>query len=184
MDLLTALFDGWAGIIEIVIAVPIMYIAIIIAIRIVGKRSTSQMNNFDWVVTVAIGSLTASGIVIDSVSIIEALTAIFLLLAAQYLLTKGILSSNTLAKLVKTSPTLLVHDGHFIDEALRRERVTPSEVRASFRENGVISLDEAKWGFLESDVSFSVISRGDRDFSKAQFEAVSNFPPKVSDKRA
>ncbi|MEM6353645.1 MAG: YetF domain-containing protein [Cyanobacteria bacterium P01_D01_bin.14] len=178
MDVLAALFDGWSGIIKILIAAPVMYVAVIAAIRIVGKRSTSQMNNFDWVVTVAIGSLTASGIILDSVTVIEALTAIALLLGAQYLLTKSILSSDTLAKLVKTSPTLLVHDGHFVYEALRRERVTPSEVMAALRENGLISIDEAKWVILETDATFSVIPKGDRDFSKAKFEAVSNFPPK------
>lgn len=67
MDLLAVLFDGWEGIINFFLAAPVMYMPVILAIRITGKRSTSQMNNFDWIVTVAIGSLTASEIIIDSV---------------------------------------------------------------------------------------------------------------------
>ncbi|MEM7768968.1 MAG: YetF domain-containing protein [Cyanobacteria bacterium P01_A01_bin.37] len=178
MNILAALFDGWEGVIKIAIATPIMYVAVITAIRIVGKRSTSQMNNFDWVVTVAIGSITASGIILDSVTVIEALTAIALLLGAQYLLTKRIMSSKILAKLVKTSPALLVHNGQFLHDALRRERVTTSEVMAALRENGLIHLEEAQWVILETDATFSVIPKDDRDFSKAQFEEISNFPPR------
>ena len=44
MDLFKALFDGWEGILKILIAAPIMYIAVVGAIRIMGKRATSQMN--------------------------------------------------------------------------------------------------------------------------------------------
>ncbi|MEM1256027.1 MAG: YetF domain-containing protein [Cyanobacteria bacterium P01_H01_bin.21] len=176
MDLLSALFDGWEGIIKICIAAPIMYVFVVAAIRIVGKRSTSQMNNFDWIVTVAIGSLTASGIILDSVTVSEAFMAIALLLGAQYLLTKGLFASGRLTKLAKARPTLLVHDGQFIHEAMKKERVMDSEIMAALRENGLISVTEAKWVILENDATLSVIPKGDRDFSKAQFEHVSGFP--------
>ncbi|MEM8810585.1 MAG: YetF domain-containing protein [Cyanobacteria bacterium P01_G01_bin.38] len=177
MDLLAALFDGWEGIIKICIAAPIMYLAVVAAIRVAGKRSTSQMNNFDWIVTVAVGSLTASGIILDSVTVAEALTAIALLLGAQYLLTKGFLASGRLTKLARARPTLLVHNGQFIHEALQRERVMTSEVMAALRENGLVNIQEAQWVILETDATFSVIPKSDRDFSKAQFENISGFPP-------
>lgn len=179
MDLLAALFDGWEGIIKICIAAPIMYVSVVVAIRIAGKRSTSQMNNFDWIVTVAIGSLTASGIILDSVSISEALLAIALLLGAQYLLTKGFLASGKLTKLAKASPTLLVYKGQFIQPAMETERVRASEVMAALRKQGLISVEEAQYVVLETNATFSVIPKDDRDFSKTQFEDVSGFPPEL-----
>lgn len=179
MDLSSALFDGWEGIIKICIAAPLVYAFVVLAIRITGKRSTSQMNNFDWIVTVAIGSITASGIILDSVTVSEALTAITLLLGAQYFLTKALLASSALTKLVKASPTLVVHDGQFIRRAMRKERVMTSEVMAALRENGLFCIEDAQWVILETDATFSVIPKGDRDFSKAQFENISGFPPQA-----
>lgn len=179
MDLLAALFDGWEGIIKICIAAPIMYVSVVAAIRIAGKRSTSQMNNFDWIVTVAIGSLTASGIILDSVSISEALLAIALLLGAQYLLTKGFIASGKLTKLAKASPTLLVYKGQFIQPAMEKERVRRSEVMAALRKQGLISVEEAQYVVLETNATFSVIPKDDRDFCKTQFEDVSGFPPEL-----
>ncbi len=176
MDLLlSALFDGWTGVVKIAITAPIMYFGVVIAIRIVGKRSTSQMNNFDWVVTVAIGALTASGIVSDSVTVLEALTAIATLLGSQYLLTKGVFAFDKVTKLVKSNPTLLVDNGRFVDEAMRQERVTKSEVMSALRGQGLINVEEAKWVILETNATFSVIPKSDRDFSNAEFEAVPAF---------
>jgi len=177
MNVLEALFDGWEGIIEVLLAAPIIYVAVILAIRLTGKRSTSQMNNFDWIVTVAIGSLTASGIVIESVSVLEAITAIAFLLGAQYLVTKGIFVSDTLTKVTKASPTLLVHNGEMIREALKQERVTPDEIMAAVRENGLLRMEDVQWVILETDATLSVIPRDDRDFSGAQFDDVRGFPP-------
>lgn len=175
MDLLSALFDGWEGIIKVCIAAPLMYSFVIAAIRIIGKRSTSQMNNFDWIVTVAVGSLTASGIILDSVTVSEAFVAIALLLLAQYLLTKGFLASGKLTKIAKAKPALLVRDGQFIDEAMDEERVLQSEVMAALRKKGLISVEEVQWVILEADATFSIIPKGDRDFSKAEFKDVSGF---------
>ena len=64
-------FDGWGGLLRILIAGPVIYLAIIVFIRFSGKRSTSQMNNFDWLVTVALGSLIASGIIVENVTVAE-----------------------------------------------------------------------------------------------------------------
>lgn len=177
MDVLSALFDGWEGIVKICIAAPIMYVFVVAAIRIAGKRSTSQMNNFDWIVTVAIGSLTASGIILDSVTVAEALSAITLLLAAQYLLTRGFLASGKLMKLARANPTLLVYKGEFIHSAMDRERVMPPEILSALRENGLVNVEEAQYVVLENDATFSVIPKGDRDLSKPQFDDVLGYPP-------
>jgi len=177
MDLLSTLFDGWEEIFKVCIAAPIMYVSVVVAIRIVGERSTSQMNNFDWIVTVAIGSITASGVILDSVTVAEALSAIALLLGAQYLLTKGFFASGNLTELAEASPALLVRDDQFIQTAMKRERIMKSEVMSALRNNGLLSVEEAQWVILETDAAFSVIPKGDRDFSKAEFENVSGFSP-------
>jgi len=174
-----AFFDGWEGIIKILISAPVIYLSIILIVRVSGKRSTSQMNNFDWIVTVAIGSISASGVIFDSVSIVECLLAIGLLLLFQGLLTKTIMHSKTVHKMVKARPTLLVHNGDYLEDALIGERVTKEEVLAALRENGLHTVEDAKWVILENDASLSVIPMKDRDYSDAQLDSVIGFPPKV-----
>jgi uncharacterized membrane protein YcaP (DUF421 family) len=115
------------------------------------------MNNFDWIVTVAIGSLMASGIVVANVTVMESLLAIAMLLALQYLVTTFIPKSSMLKALVKAEPRVLIRDGVYLEDAMRDERVTKDEIEAALREEGLTSACQARWVILETDATFSVI---------------------------
>lgn len=152
-------FDGFGPIVRVLVSVPVMYVAVVAFVRLSGKRTTSQMNGFDWVVTVAMGSLVASGIVSRSVALADAVVAIATLLALQYAVTRGVRRSAALASLVKSEPRLLVRDGRFLPEALAAERITEGEVLSSVRGQGVGSLEEVAAVVLETDATISVIPR-------------------------
>ena len=158
-------FDGAEPLLRVLVSVPIMYVAVIAFVRLSGKRTTSQMNGFDWVVTVAMGSLVASGIVSRSVPLADALLAIALLLALQYALTRAVRRSDALAGFVKSEPRLLVSDGRFLPRAMAAERLTEGEVMSAVRGKGVASLDGVAAVVLETDATLSVIGRSSIDGS-------------------
>jgi uncharacterized membrane protein YcaP (DUF421 family) len=68
-----------------------------------GKRSTSQTNNFDWFVPVAIASLVGSGMILKDVGEIDAALAIGLLLCLQYALTWSFIRSELLADILNNA---------------------------------------------------------------------------------
>jgi uncharacterized membrane protein YcaP (DUF421 family) len=172
MDISSVFTGDWQGVIKIALAAPVMYLAVIVFIRFAGKRSTSQMNNFDWIVTVAIGSMTASGILLKDISVLDALLAIFMLLVFQYIMTKAIFNSAAISDIVKAEPAVLVRKGQYLKDAMRRERVTEAEIMAAVRESGLINIQECRWVILETDATFSVIKDDSRDFSRAEFDNV------------
>ena len=153
------LFDDWASLVSILISAPLLYAAVIAMVRLSGKRSTSQMNNFDWIVTVAIGSLLASGIVVKDVALVDALAAIALLFALQYIVTRSVLDQRWLRRLVKARPALLLRNGEYVRENMRSERVTEGEVLAAVRGSGISSLEQVAAVVLETDAHLSVIPR-------------------------
>lgn len=155
---------------RVLIAAPVLYASIILFIRISGKRSTSQMNNFDWIVTVALGSIMASGLLLEEVSLVESLTAIASLLALQAFLTKLVFHQEWAGKLVKAQPALLFADGDFIGQTLRAERVTKDEVLASVRESGLATLDDVEWVILETDATMSIIAKNGTARAKSAVE--------------
>ena len=124
----------------ILVSVPITYFSIIVFIRLSGKRSTSQMNNFDWIVTVTLGSIAASTMLLDEVTLIEGLSAMALLLGLQYCVTAAVKVWPLIEKLVKASPATLYANGTWCDEAMRDERVTRSEVMAAVSAAGYDDL--------------------------------------------
>ena len=150
-------FTNIEGIIRIVVTVPFVYVLVILYIRIFGKRSTSQMNNFDWIVTVAMGSLVASTIVLENVGIVDGAVGILMLMLLQYLLTKAMLGSKTVRKLARSTPQLLLYEGKYLLDNMKNERILKPEILASIREQGFKNIDQVYAVILETDATFSVI---------------------------
>ncbi|MFZ3585216.1 DUF421 domain-containing protein [Loktanella sp. DJP18] len=151
------LYDGMGGLLRTVFAAAILYLAVVAAVRMFGKRSTSQMNNFDWIVTVAIGSLMASGVLLSDVTVVESAAAIYTLLALQWILTSVVIRSDTATKIVKSEPTLLLHRGVILMDAISAERMTKAEIHAAVRQAGYSRIEDVQWVILETNSTLSVI---------------------------
>jgi uncharacterized membrane protein YcaP (DUF421 family) len=127
------LFDGWSGIIRsLAIGVP-AYVALVVLLRISGKRTLSKMNAFDLVVTVALGSSLASTITSKTTPLAEGITTLAILIILQFIVTWASVRSEKFGCLVRSEPKLLYHNGHFLREAMLQERIMEPEVRQAIR---------------------------------------------------
>lgn len=70
-------------IVQIFGSAVIIYFLIVFYIRILGKRSTSELNNFDWIVTVSVGSIVASTVILKDISVIQGAISILILMMLQ-----------------------------------------------------------------------------------------------------
>ncbi len=151
-------FDNWFGLLRVLVITPLAYLALITLLRVSGKRTLSKMNAFDFIITVALGSTFATVILSGDVALLEGVTAFFMLIGSQFVITWLSVRSQTVKRLVKSEPSLLFHQGDFLHRAMRRERVTQEEVLAAVREKGQASLGEVGAVVLETDGTFSILS--------------------------
>lgn len=149
-------FDGWDDLVRIAVVAPAAYFALVLMLRVSGKRTLSKLNAFDLVVTVAIGSTLATVVLSSDVSISEGLLALFLLVALQLVITWASVRTRAVERLAKSEPTLLYRNG-FLTSAMRRQRVTPDEVHQVARSQGHASLDEVAAVVLETDGTLSIL---------------------------
>ena len=133
-------FDGWNIIGRTLVIGPLAYLAMLLLLRVSGKRTLSKMNAFDFIVTVALGSTLASIIVSEGVALAEGVTAFALLIFAQYVITYFSVRSKRFESFVKAEPTLLYHQDRFLYSAMRHERVTEQELRAAARGKRLFEL--------------------------------------------
>ncbi len=150
-------FDSWQGILRTSIVGVLAYITLILVIRLAGKRVLSKMNAFDFIITIALGSMLATILLNKDVALAEGATALALLVGLQYLITWTSVRAPWVRKIVTGEPALLFYEGAFLESALRRERVTADEILASIREAGLSDLEQTTAVVLETDGSFSVI---------------------------
>ena len=161
-------FGSWDRLENVAIGAIFFYAFIVLLVRILGKRTTSQMNNFDWIITIAVGSLAASGILLRDIAIIEAVAAIIILSAAQWFTTWLVLRSKRFANIVKAEPTLLTHKGEYLEGAMKRMRISKEEISSVLRKHGMTELSAANWVILETNGEMTVIPRKDTEISEVQ----------------
>ncbi len=152
-------FDDWRGILRVLVVGTAAYAALVFMLRISGKRTLSKMNAFDLIVTVALGSTLAAVLLDATVPLAEGVLALALLIFLQYAITWASVRSPRFQGLIKAEPTLLVHEGRYLEAALRQQRVTRAEIEAALRQSGKTEVAEVRSVVLETDGSLTVIAR-------------------------
>lgn len=152
--------SDWDRIGAVVLAAVVTYVTIIIVVRLSGKRTTANLNSFDWLITVTIGSLASSGILLRDVAVLDALAAIIALALCQFALTAAVRRSGKAEKMVKAEPLLLLHRGKLLEANLASARISIAELRAVLRREGVAEPQEAAWVVLETNGELTVGSAG------------------------
>lgn len=159
MDVWSMFFQGWPGIIRTVAVGTMAYVTLVVFLRISGKRTLAKLNAFDLVVTVALGSTLSAILLQESIALAEGATAFALLILLQFLISALSVRSSSFAHAIRADPALLLKDGRCCSAAMRRERITESEVLSAIRSDGGSQMEDAQTVILESDGSLSVSLR-------------------------
>ncbi|MFL5463578.1 MAG: DUF421 domain-containing protein [Gemmatimonadaceae bacterium] len=149
-------FDNWYSIGRAVTLSVVGFAALIVLLRVSGKRTLSKMNVFDFVFVVAVGSVFASSIVSKDVTLLEGLAALTTLIVIQLALAGIAVRWPAAERIINGEPTLLLSHGKFIPRALKKERITEEEVRAAIRAEGVTRVEDVAAVVIENDGSLTV----------------------------
>ncbi len=153
------LVNGLDALLRTLITGALAYCAIIVLLRTSGKRTLAKWNAFDFVVTVAFGSILASASLSDTTSLAQGISAFAMLIGLQFIVTTASVRSRWLERLVKAQPVLLLYQGELRRDAMLKERVTEAEILAALRGADIAEPREAAAVVLETDGTMSVISR-------------------------
>ena len=136
----------------------------VLLVRLVGLRAFSKMNSFDFVATIATGSLIAqAGTRARWDEYLQAMTAIAGVFLIQWLLAKARQKSDRIGNLISNEPVLLMDRGKFLDAAMAETRVSRSNMLEKLRSAGVSDMSEVRAVVLETTGDISVIRGGEID---------------------
>lgn len=153
-------FSNWAALVRPILVGGLAYVALILMLRLSGKRTLAKMNSFDLIVTVALGSTLATVLLSKEVALAEGVTALGLLILLQFIVTWSSVRIKWVRGLARSEPRMLLYRGEFLTEGMKAERVTQSEVLQAVRSQGILAMDEVDGVVLETDGTFSVIVGG------------------------
>ncbi|MEU2205455.1 YetF domain-containing protein [Microbacterium oleivorans] len=150
-------FDDWPGVARVLLVGLASYVSVVALIRLAGKRALAQLNAFDLVVTVALGSTLATILLSSDVAFVDGAVALALLLTLQVIVAFATKRVPALRRMVTAKPAQLVKDGVIDDEALQRHRVARADVLQAIRSSGQGDLASVGAVTLESNGTISVI---------------------------
>ncbi len=150
-------FPWW----HLVIRAVVVYIAVLLLLRIAGKRQVGQMNMTQLVALLLISNAVQNSMNGGDNSITGGIISATVLIILSFFFSFLTYHSKDWENFVQGSPTLLIHHGRLLHQNLRQELMTVRELRVLLRKQGIHELSEIEEAVLESDGFVSVTRKSD-----------------------
>jgi uncharacterized membrane protein YcaP (DUF421 family) len=151
--------DLGSGLLDVIARTAIVYLAILVLLRVTGKREVGQLSMLDFVLVLLISNGVQNAMVGDNVTLAGGVAAALTLVALDRGL--GLLRDRfpRVRRVVEGEPRLLVRRGTVLRRAMREESVTHAELLAALREHGLVRVEDVELAVLETTGTISVIPK-------------------------
>ena len=140
----------------------IIYIVVLLALRLMGKREIGQLQPYELVITMMIADLASVPMQDIGIPIFHGIIPILALLLSQIILSYINIKSGWIRRILCGEPTVLIQKGRIMEERLKKQRYTIDGLMEELRGNGVFSLEEVEYAILETSGQISVIKKAEK----------------------
>lgn len=134
----------------------ILYLVLIVAIRLLGKRQIGQMEPSEFVVTMLVANLASIPMQDGGIPLFSGIVPILTVLGVELVLSAGSMRSVLLRRLLCGKPVILIENGKILQQNLRSTRVTLDELTGHLREKDILDLKSVQYAILETNGNLSV----------------------------
>jgi len=137
----------------------IVYFALLVMIRVSGKRTMGQFTSFDMLLVVLLGNAVQNALLGEDASVGGGLLLAGTLMAINWLVGLGSARNRRFEALVEGSPVLLAREGKVYKDVLRRELISREDFDKAMREAGIDAIDEIHLAVLETNGHITLVTR-------------------------
>lgn len=146
-----------------------VYMFMLIAIRLSGKKELSQLNTSDVVLILLISNAVQNAMVGNDTSLLGGILAAAVLFSLNFILKKFLFKHEKLRALLNPKPELLIYHGKIDFKTVAKLDITQDELLEAMREHGVEHFKEVRLAMLEMDGNISIIS-GEKDLRQTHYK--------------
>lgn len=151
-----------------VIRTVILYVFVILAIRLMGKRQISDMQPSELVVTMMISDIASLPMQNTSQPLLSGVVPVLVLVSLELTVSAVMLKSRLFRKLISGSPVVVIEDGRLLQRQLKRLRLTTDELCAQLRQQNVFSLQDVQYCIVETNGVLSVLEKPSKRVPNAE----------------
>lgn len=134
----------------------ILYLLLIFAMRLLGKRQIGQMEPSEFVVAMLVADLASIPMQNAGIPLLTGIIPILTVLGMELVLSTLTMRSMRLRKMLCGKPVILIENGKILQNNLRRTRVTLDELTGLLRQKDVLDLQSVQYAILECNGNLSV----------------------------
>ncbi len=155
------MLTSWHTILEIMARTSAIYLLVLLAIRLTGKREVGQMTPFDLTLLLLLSNSVQNAMTGPDTSLVGGLAAAGVLLGLNYVFAEVAGLNRRFRKTIEGNPTILVHSGKVVEPHMAKEHVSMDELLRALREHGVACIEDAALAVLEVDGAISILKYDD-----------------------
>ncbi len=140
-----------------IIRTLIVYFALLLSMRLMGKRQLSELELPELAVAVLIADLGAHPLQDIGIPLLNGLLPIAVLFCCEVLLSGAAMRSPKLRSALFGRPSFLIEDGRINQREMRRCRFTPDELMEQLRSKNITDLSEVQYAILETDGELNAV---------------------------
>lgn len=144
---------------DIVLRATVIFAALYVLVRLMGKRELGEMTPFELIVLVVIGDLIQQGVTQNDFSVTGAIIAISTIAFLALLMSWATYLWPWAERALEGEPRVIVRDGALVEANVRRNLLTRSEIESEMRLAGIGRMSDVAWAILEPRGRMSFIQR-------------------------
>ena len=144
---------------ELIFRSLVVYSALIVILRVTGKRQVGQLAPFDLVLLLVLSNAVQNSMNGGDNSLVGGLISAMTLVAVNYAVGFATFKSKRIEAMVEGRPLVVVHNGQVYEDVLARAQLTHHELDAALRQSGYTCVDNVRSAILENNGSITVIPR-------------------------
>ena len=145
----------------VLIRTLIIYITIILAFRLMGKRQLGELQPNELVVTIIISNIATLSLQDNDMPLLGTISPIFMLVFCEVLVSYLSLCSRAVRKAVSGNPIVVIRDGKINQQEMRALRFTVDDLMSQLRGNGIFDVSEVNLAIVETSGTLSVFPKFD-----------------------
>lgn len=158
----------------------ILYIAVTVAIRLMGKRQIGDMQPSELVITLLISEIAAIPLQDKDQPVISGIVAVFLLVILEIVASAVTVKSFFARKLLSGKSVVIIKNGTVDEQAMRDVRMTVLDLIELLRGQNIFNIEDVSFAVLEANGNLSVLQKGPKQPALAEDLKIKDKPDSLA----
>jgi uncharacterized membrane protein YcaP (DUF421 family) len=147
--------------IEIVVRVAVIYVALLVLLRISGRREVAELAPMELLTMLLISETVSPALTAGDESVVGGLVAASTLMALSVGSSVLTFRSRRARRVIEGKTSVLIKNGRVNEDVLRAERITADDLHAKLHQHGLMSVSAVAYAFIEADGDITIIKKKD-----------------------